>query len=66
VTTDVTIDPAICEGHGQCALEAPTVFDVDDEGYGRIALPSVPDELRGDAERGARACPVAAITVKKQ
>jgi hypothetical protein len=42
------------------------VFDVDDEGYGRIGLPSVPDELRGDAERGARACPVAAITVKEQ
>jgi ferredoxin len=66
VTTEVTIDPSICEGHGHCALEAATVFDVDDDGYGRVLLPNVPDELRDDALRGERACPVAAITVAEQ
>jgi ferredoxin len=63
VTTEVTIDPAICEGHGQCALQAATVFDIDDAGYGQVRLPSMPDELREDARRGAQACPVGAITV---
>lgn len=65
VTTEVTIDPSICEGHGQCALEAPTVFDTDEEGYGQVRLPTIPDGLREDAQRGARACPVGAITVEE-
>ena len=55
----IDIDEARCEGHGQCAAKAPEVYGVDEEGYVQL-LDSA--DLDG-ALAGARACPVAALTV---
>lgn len=59
----VEVDPSICEGHGQCNAVAPEVYDLDDGGYCLIRTPDVPSDLEPNAEEGALACPVYAITV---
>jgi ferredoxin len=59
----VEVNPNICEGHGQCNAIAPEIYDLDDGGYCLIRTPEVPPGLEPQAEEGALACPVQAITV---
>lgn len=59
----VEVDPSICEGHGQCNAVAPEVYDLDDGGYCLIRTPEIPPALQTQAQAGAHACPVHAITV---
>jgi ferredoxin len=61
----VEVDPNICEGHGQCNAVAPEVYDLDDDGYCLIRNAEVPPDLESQAEAGASACPVQAITVTR-
>ncbi|MEV0766739.1 ferredoxin [Nocardia salmonicida] len=50
-----------CEGHGLCAATAPSVYDLDDDGFALRPDLEVPSELTGDAEAGLLACPMSAI-----
>ncbi|GAA0708418.1 ferredoxin [Dactylosporangium roseum] len=60
----VTIDASRCEGRGYCARFAPTVFDRDEDGYGRVTVRGeVPEEAVTDARSAASACPEQAITL---
>jgi ferredoxin len=61
----VEVNMNICEGHGQCNAVAPEVYDLDDGGYCLIHTPEVPSDLESEAQAGARACPVQAITVTR-
>lgn len=61
----VEVDPNICEGHGQCNAVTPGVYDLDDGGYCLIRNPEVVPELESQAEAGALACPVQAITITR-
>jgi ferredoxin len=57
------VDFAACEGNGVCAVEAPEVFDLDDDDN-LIVLEAAPDDvLRPKVEAAARACPKRAIVV---
>jgi ferredoxin len=60
-------DERRCEGHGLCELQAPEVFQLDDEGvmHHRFAGRDIPAELAEAAERGADVCPVAALSVQR-
>jgi ferredoxin len=59
--TRVAIDGDNCIGSGECALTAPAVFALGDDGLGEV-LPGKEDET-GDplVREAARACPVQAI-----
>jgi len=57
------VDPALCEGHGLCVMEAPGVFDSDEDGYSQVALNPISDDLRDVVERAVRACPASAIRI---
>ena len=58
----IDVDRTVCERYGHCCFEAPTVFELDDDG--ELHYVSVPDEaLRTQVEAAARSCPVLAITV---
>jgi ferredoxin len=50
-----------CEGHGLCAATAPSIYDLDDDGFALKPDFEVPSELVGDAEAGIGACPMSAI-----
>jgi ferredoxin len=57
------VDPSLCEGHGQCLIAAPGLFDADEDGYSHVAIDPLSDDLRDSAERAMRACPAGAITI---
>ncbi|MBW5486773.1 ferredoxin [Streptomyces bambusae] len=60
----IGIDRDRCIGAGQCALTAPEVFTQDDDGFSSL-LPGREDGGGSALVReAARACPVAAITVR--
>ncbi|MFF0447899.1 ferredoxin [Streptomyces sp. NPDC004609] len=59
----VTVDMALCQDHGQCAIASPAVFRINDEG--KLEYESEPDDpLRDEVEEAADVCPVQAILVQ--
>ena len=60
----ITVDYDLCEGHGQCLLAAPDVFDLPDGVEQVVVLNSSPPEESRDAiVRAAAMCPAQAIRV---
>jgi ferredoxin len=51
------VDELACAGHGDCAVIAPDVFDLQDVA---VVIGTAPDDLMLEA---ARACPSTAIAV---
>ncbi|MTD54756.1 ferredoxin [Amycolatopsis pithecellobii] len=61
----VTVDAALCNGHGECVIEAPEVFTLPDDSETVELLVAEPDEaLREKVTRAAALCPVAALIVE--
>ena len=59
----VTVDLALCQDHGQCAIAAPKVFRMNDEG--RLEYDGAPDQaMREYVEEAADVCPVQAIAIE--
>ena len=61
MSTTISVDSTRCEGHAQCLVEAPELFDIDDEGYSVVLSSEVDGEEEQTAENAARACPAMAI-----
>ncbi|WP_081236701.1 ferredoxin [Streptomyces viridosporus] len=59
----VHADTARCQGHGRCALLAPDVFDVDDDGKVVVLLADVGDDHAADVREAVTSCPEAALEV---
>jgi ferredoxin len=47
-----------------CQDAAPDVFALDDDGLSTVLLDPVPENLTRQAEAGARACPVIALSIE--
>ena len=60
---NVTVDLDLCQGHGVCASEAPTVFRVTDDNVVEILDASPPDDLRKNVEEAVKNCPTQALTL---
>lgn len=59
----ITVDLAKCQDHGQCAIAAPAVFMLNDDG--KLEYEANPDDsLRSDVEEAADVCPAQAIFIK--
>lgn len=59
----VTVDMTLCQDHGQCAIAAPVVFQIDDEG--KLVYDGSPDDAERDfVEEAADVCPVQAILIE--
>jgi ferredoxin len=57
------IDSAKCTGHGACADRCPSVFDIDDDGYGVVLGDGqVPAGDEGKAREAGSLCPENAIS----
>ncbi|MFR9807117.1 ferredoxin [Pseudonocardia sp. RS010] len=61
----VTVNGALCTGHGRCYSLAPGVFEPDDEGYNleRDVPIDVPAEHEENSRLAAHACPEGAISM---
>lgn len=59
------LDSTKCSGYGACADTCPSVFEIDEFGFGTlIGDGTVPAGDEGSAKEAARACPEHAITVR--
>jgi ferredoxin len=59
------VDLAVCEGHGECVIAAPELFDLDESGAKVIVLNDDPDEaLRAKVVQAVKLCPVAALRLE--
>jgi ferredoxin len=61
----IKVERAKCSGHARCAAVAPDVYDLDSDGFSISDGKTVPEPLRDQALRGARACPERAIKVEE-
>lgn len=59
----INVDRARCQNHGQCAIAAPDVFEIDDNGE-LIYKATATDELLDEVEEAADVCPVQAILLE--
>ncbi len=64
----IAVDYDLCEGHGQCLLAAPDVFDIPDKAEQEAEQVVVlnPDPSEADRDRVVRAaamCPAQAIRI---
>ena len=60
----IIADYSLCEGHGQCLLAAPDVFDLPDDADQVVVFDADPDDsLRPAVVSAAAMCPAQALTV---
>lgn len=60
----LSVDPTRCQGIGLCAVSAPKLFAIGDEGQSEVLRqPAADDELRA-AEEAFANCPTAAILLE--
>lgn len=59
----VIVDMNLCQDHGQCAIAAPAVFEMDENS--QLVFEGAPDEsLRQQVEDAMDVCPVQAIFIE--
>jgi len=61
----VRVNPAICQGHGECVRVAPEIFRLD-KNLTAHCHPRQPISLLEELRHAESACPAGAITVKEQ
>jgi ferredoxin len=58
----IEADLTKCLAYGNCVAEAPEVYDLPDQKV-TVLLPEPPPELEAAARKGARRCPVKALSI---
>jgi ferredoxin len=62
----LSLDLAKCQGYANCLIEAPEIWDFDDEeDVAVLKDPDPADGLREKAAASARCCPAQAITFEE-
>jgi sterol 14-demethylase len=62
----VSVDLDLCQSHGVCATEAPSVFSVDGLGKVKLKEPTPEPALSPKVEAAARYCPTKAIRLHEE
>ena len=60
----VIVDRRLCQGHAQCEVAAPGVFQVDDDALVHLRVENPSEPLRTGVENAVRWCPVEAIRIE--
>jgi ferredoxin len=60
----VVVDWMRCDGNGACVLEAPEVFDLDDNDDLVVLQEQPGEEARSMVEAAVAACPKRALTLQ--
>jgi ferredoxin len=58
------VDFALCEGNGQCAFDAPQVFQLDDEDNLIVLDYEPPEDQWEQVETAVRGCPKRALSIR--
>ena len=59
----VTVDLDLCQGHGVCESEAPSVFELARNQQVAIVDESPSEELRSQVQAAVRYCPTSALRI---
>lgn len=62
----VSVDNALCQGHGRCYMLAPEVFQADEAGQGFVVMPEVEGQLEDKALLAEQNCPEKAISCRRE
>jgi ferredoxin len=62
----VTVDLDLCQGHGVCESEAPTVFELAKHEKVSILDSSPPEGTRPEVEAAVRYCPTSALSIVEE
>lgn len=62
--TQIDVDEEKCVASGACVMEAPTVFDQDDDGIVVVLNEHPGGSVLEDARRAAAVCPAAVIRLR--
>jgi ferredoxin len=60
----VTVDWDLCDGNGVCAIEAPTVFEMDDDDELHVLKEEIDVDERAVVESAVRVCPKRALELQ--
>ncbi len=60
----MTVNWALCDGNGVCAVEAPEIFELDDDDNLIVLQETIGPELKDKAERSVRVCPKHALSLQ--
>lgn len=59
----ISVDTSVCCGHGRCAIAAPEIYQLDENGYCGIESLELRPGQEAAARVGALVCPEQAISV---
>ncbi len=62
----VIVDHDLCQGHGVCESEAPTVFEVDQDHCVRVLVVRPDEHLRAEVEAAVQFCPTSALRIEEE
>ena len=62
----IEVDRVLCQGHGVCESEAPTVFEVPGRDQVVVLDARPPDEVRRAVELAVRYCPTHALRIVEE
>ena len=66
MTFRVVVDRDLCQGHGVCENEAPTVFSVSKKGELTVLDETPPAEVRPQVELAVKYCPTHALSIVEE
>lgn len=62
----MVFDRDLCQGYANCIIEAPEIWDFDEDDDTAVLRQEMPPEdLRAKAEASARGCPAHAISIEE-
>ena len=66
MTYRIVVDRDLCQGHGVCESEAPTVFSVSKSGELTVLDDTPPDDVRALVELAVQYCPTHALSIVEE
>jgi ferredoxin len=60
----ITVDWALCDGNGNCTVEAPEVFELDDNDELQVLTERPGEELRPVVLAAVSSCPKRALAIE--
>lgn len=62
----IVVDRVLCQGHGVCESEAPTVFSVSKQGELTVVDETPGEDLRKQLEAAVKFCPTHALSISEE
>jgi ferredoxin len=65
MSSHLTVNPIVCDGHGICSELLPEHITLDDWGFPIIDPAAIPVHRLADARRAVKLCPVLALRLQQ-